>query len=27
VTIRAELSKPVNKPGFKEVGFELVAED
>lgn len=27
VQIRAELSKPVNKPGFKEVGFELVAED
>ncbi len=27
VQIRAELSKPVNKPGFKEVGFDLVAED
>lgn len=27
VHIRAELSKPANKPGFKEIGFELVAED
>ncbi len=27
VTIRAELSKPVNKPGLHEVSFNLTAED
>jgi hypothetical protein len=27
VTIRAELSRPVNKPGFKEQSFTLTAED
>lgn len=27
VLIRAELSKPANKPGMKEVSFDLVAED
>lgn len=27
VLIRAELSKPVNKPGQKEVSFDLVSED
>lgn len=27
VTIRAELSKPVNKPGFQEVTYTLSSED
>jgi len=27
VTIRAELSKPVNKPGFQEVTYSLASED
>lgn len=27
VTIRAELSKPVNKPGFQEVTYTLASED
>lgn len=27
VVIRAELSRPANKPGLREVGYELTAED
>lgn len=27
VVLRVELSKPANKPGFRELGYELVSED